>query len=280
MASKLMGLGNKKWFEVLDENKIGFDGIVDFVKAHEQVSQGGRFHKPTLHSNLLTSFRNRANEVGLKLCDTKVGLSRDGMKIMVVANSENDKGDEYSLSCGWRNSTNSQQSLSFCFGSNCWICSNNCINGIVKPANMRNTIGNSTKITDKMDILFDKFDSNKENIKNQIFSMKNTILTDDIIGKFIKGLIKSGDMGNKHICDIIRDIMDDVENPSLNSHKDNSCFRLLNSCTKVCTHDISNPILGSNLSRKCNNIIMGIITPNFTPLGDDIDDVIEAEVLD
>lgn len=269
---------NSKWFPTLNEEDVTYDGIIDFVKAHESVREGGRNHRPILHSELLKQFRDRANSLGITLCDTKVGLSKDGMKIMVVSNSLADKNSEYGLSCGWRNSTNSTQAFAGCFGTNCWICANGCINGLVKPSCQRNTIHNYDHFGDKMSVLFEKFESNKENINKQIAVMKSNVLTDDIIGKFVKKMIGSGEMGNKHICDIVRDIMDDVENPSLNSHNDNSCFRLLNSCTKVCTHDIANPIMGSNLSRLCNNTIMSIISDEFTPLGDDVkeDDVIEV----
>lgn len=271
MSSKLMGV-NGKWFEAMDTSKgMSFDDIVDFVKEHENVNIHGCRHKPIKHSDLLTEFRNRANAVGVTLVDTKVGLSRDGMKIMCVSNTEADKTDEYGLSVGFRNSTNSTQAFSGMFGTNVWICSNGLVSGLIQPSKQRNTLHNYDLFGEKIDIIFDKFNDNKGAVVGQIDTMKHTKLTDDIIGKFVKEMLTDGSMGNKHLCDIIRNIMVDVENPALNSHDDDSCFRLLNSCTKVCTHDITNPIQGSNLSRKCNNIIMKIIKDDFIPLGDMID---------
>lgn len=270
--SKLMGVNNK-WFPMLDENEMSFGDIVDFVKANEQVDEGGRFHKPIPHSDLLVQFRDKAEKVGIKLCDTKVGLTRDGMKIMVVANSLSDKGKDYGLSCGFRNSTNSTQAFSGCFGHNCWICSNGCMTGLVIPSKQRNTIGNYDRFGDKIDIIFDRFNSNRDVMNDQIQLMGSTKLTDEIVGKFILGLIKDGSIGNTHICNIVRE----MDNPTVNKKDDDSCLKLLNAGTWVSTHEIKNPMQGMMASRIINNTIMGLIKDDFKPLGDVVD-VENAEV--
>lgn len=266
-----MCVNNSKWFPTLDENNMSFDDIVDFVRANEKVNEGGRFHKPILHSELLTAFRNRAENVGMKLCDTKVGLSRDGMKVMVVANSLSDKGKDYGLSCGFRNSTNSTQSFSGCFGHNCWICSNGCISGLVIPSKQRNTIGNYDRFGDKIDIIFDRFNSNKDVINNQITQMGSTKISDDIVGKFILKLIKDGSIGNTHICNMVREL----DNPTVNRKDDDSCLKLLNAGTWVTTHEIKNPIQSMTASRVVNNTLMSIISEDFKPLGDDVVEVVD-----
>jgi len=272
MSSKLMGV-NSKWFDAMDTNNMSFEDIVEFVKAHEQVAEGGRCHKPIKHSDLLVEFRNRANKVGMNLVDTKVGLSRDGMKIMCVSNTEGDKTDEYGLSVGFRNSTNSTQSFSGCMGTNVWICSNGCISGLIIPSKQRNTLHNYDLFGNKIDIIFDRFNTNKADIKGQIDLMKGTKLSDEIIGKFVKALIADKTIGNTHICNIIRE----MDNPSVNRADDDSCFRLLNAGTWVSTHEIKNPMQGMMASRTVNNALLGIINPSFRPLGDD---VVEAEVVE
>lgn len=272
MASTLMGV-NGKWFEKMDTNTMSYDDIVGFVRAHEAVSEGGRYHKPIKHSDLLTEFRNRANAVGIELTNTQVALSRDGMKIMCVSDTKNDSNGEYGLSCGMRNSTNSSQSFTGCFGSHCWICSNNCISGIIVPSKQRNTLNNYDRFGEKIDIIFDRFETNKANVHDQIEQMKHTKLSDEIIGKFVKALIAEGSIGNTHICNIIREL----DNPTVNRKDDDSCFRLLNAGTWCSTHEIKNPIQGMNASRLINNTIMKIIKGDFIPLGDD---VVEAEIVE
>ena len=277
MSSRLMV--NKKWFDTMSTKNMSFDDIVNFVQTNEQVKQGGRFHKPILHSDLLMDFKNKAEKNNVGIDELKVALSRDGMKIMCLADTNVGKKDDYSLSCGFRNSTNSTWSYAGNYGSSVFICCNNCISGLIAPSKQRNTVGNYDRFGDKIDIIFDRFASNIENIHNQIDTFKGTKLSDEIVGKLVKGLISDGEMGNKHICDIVRGILDDVETPALNRKDDDSCFRLFNACTKVCTHDVPNPMMGAMLSRKCNNILMGIIKDGFVPLGDDVVEA-EVEVLD
>jgi hypothetical protein len=271
MSSKLMT--NGKWFDKMNTNTMSFGDIVDFVRSHEAIGEGGRFHKPMKHSDLLAEFHNRAEKVGMKLVDTQVALSRDGMKIMCVSNTEADKNNEYGLSLGFRNSTNSTQSFSGAMGSNVWICSNGCIAGLIIPSKQRNTINNYDRFGDKIDIIFDRFNTNKEGIKGQLEMMKNTKINDDIIGKFVKALIADGSIGNTHICNIIRE----MDNPTVNKKSDDSCFRLLNAGTWVSTHEIKNPMQGMMASRTINNTLLKIIDRGFQPLGDD---VVDAELID
>ena len=272
MSSNLMGV-NGKWFNQMDTNKMSYDDIIGFVKEHEAVAEGGRYHKPILHSDLLREFRSRANRVGIELANTQVALSRDGMKIMCVSDTKSDSNSEYALSCGFRNSTNSTQSFNGCFGSNCKICSNGLISGLIRPSCQRNTINNYGRFGDKIDIIFDRFDANRDNVRGQIETMKSTRLTDAIVGRFVRALIAEGSIGNTHICNMLREL----DNPTVNKKDDDSCYRLMNCGTWVSTHEIKNPLQGMTASRLINNTIMKIIKSDFVPLGDDI---LEAETVE
>jgi hypothetical protein len=71
-------------------------------------------------------------------------------------------------------------------------------------------------------------------------------------------------------------MLEEIENPTLNSHDDNSVMRLMNACSYVTEHKITNPNQRAMASRECNNLIMSLITQNFTPLGDVIDVEVEG----
>ena len=269
MSSYLMGKNNK-WF---NEN-VAED--MDFLKAHEGIKAGGSdIFKPVLPSEILTKFRDRANTLGLKLINEDMALSKDGFKTMYVADIEGMNGDDYSLSCGWRCSSDRTRAFQGCMGTNCLICSNGLISGVIVPSKQKNTIGNYERIGDKIDRIFERFINDKDIIHGQISLMKSTALTDDIVGKFVKAMAKT-EIGKRYIIDIVNDL----ENPELNSHDDNSCYRLLNAGTYVTTHKITNPLRGGDMSRLVNNTIMSIISPNFSPLGDVVDVEDEVEVLD
>lgn len=267
MSSHLMGKNNK-WFK---EN-VAED--MDFLKAHEGIKAGGSdIFKPVLPSEILTKFRDRANTLGLKLVNENMALSKDGFKTMYVADIEGMNGDDYSLSCGFRNSTDRTLGFSGLMSDVCWICSNLCLKGLIVPSKQKNTIGNYDRIDDKIDKVFERFINDKDIIHGQISLMKSTTLTDDIVGKFVKAMAKT-EIGKRYIIDIVNDL----ENPELNSHDDNSCYRLLNAGTYVTTHKITNPLRGGDMSRLINNTIMNIISPNFSPLGDVVDVEVEDEV--
>ena len=72
-------------------------------------------------------------------------------------------------------------------------------------------------------------------------------------------------------------ILEELENPTLNSHEDSSVFRLHNAATYVTTHKMSqrNPAQALMASRILNNTIMNIIKPDFVPLGDVVDVEVE-----
>lgn len=269
MSSHLMGKNNK-WFK---EN-VAED--MDFLKAHEGVKEGGSdIFKPVLPSDILTKFRDRANTLGLKLINENMALSKDGFKTMYVADIEGMNGADFSLSCGFRNSTDRTRGFSGMMGTQVWCCGNGCCAGLILPSKQKNTIGNYDRIGDKIDRIFERFINDKDIIHGQISLMKSTTLTDDIVGKFVKAMAKT-EIGKRYIIDIVNDL----ENPELNSHDDNSCFRLLNAGSYVTTHKITNPLRGGDMSRLINNTIMSIISPNFSPLGDVVEVEDEVEVLD
>jgi hypothetical protein len=127
-------------------------------------------------------------------------------------------------------------------------------------------------IDSKIDIAFNQFLTDKDRIHEQIHTMKSTVLTDEIVGKFVKAMIHNPYVGS---ANLIR-MLEDLENPTLNSHDDNSVMRLMNACSYVTEHKITNPNQRTMASRECNNIIMGIIRDGFIPLGDGV----EVEAMD
>ena len=93
---------NAQWF---DENVVD----VDFITAHEDLTPNGRFHAPISSAEILTKFREKAINLGLRLVNEKGALKRDGKRFMYVADVEDNSHPDYALSIGFRN--NSDKSL-------------------------------------------------------------------------------------------------------------------------------------------------------------------------
>ena len=263
---------NKQWF---DENITD----VDFIRAHEDLTPRGPRHMPISSADILTKFRNKAESLGLTLVNEKGALKRDGTRFMYVADIKDDSRKDYALSLGFRQSSDTSMSFSSCFGTSCFICSNGCISGLIKPSRMKHTVGNvsNNMIDGRIDIVFDRFLETKEDIHAQIDMMKSTPITDELVGKFVRKLngywnadgkfIKNPLLGSTNLMMILAEL----ENPTLNRHDDNSMYRLLNAATYVTTHKFRNPNQAMLASREINNTIMGLINSDFTPLGDVID---------
>ena len=246
--------------------------IVDFVRAHEDLTPMGSKHKCMSSADLVTKFRERANSLGLTLGKETAGLEKKGKKFMYLAEVVDENHNDYALTLGFRNFSDKTLSYSSIAGSSVFLCCNGVCNSICKDSKMRHLVGNVERnlIDSKIDIAFQQFINDKDRIHSQIEKMKNTVLTDDIVGKFVKAMVKNPYVG---AANLVR-MLEDLENPALNSHTDNSVMRLMNSCSYVTTHKITNPNQQTMASRECNNIIMRIIDDGFIPLGD----AIEVEV--
>lgn len=270
---------NTQWF---DENVVD----VDFITAHEDLSPKGRIHTPISSAEILTKFREKALNLGLRLVNEKGALKRDGKRFMYVADVEDDSHPDYALSVGFRNNSDKSLAFSGCCGSSVFICANGCMTSIIKPSKMRHTIGNVTRnagfLDAKIDTIFERFLDDKDEIEGQIEFMRQTSLTDEIVGKFVRAL-NGGWKGDKFVKNPLigsfnlMQILAELENPTLNRHDDSSVFRLHNAATYVTTHKMSqrNPSQAMMASRLLNNTIMNIIKPDFTPLGDVVDVEIE-----
>lgn len=270
---------NTQWF---DENVVD----VDFITAHEDLSPKGRIHTPISSAEILTKFREKALNLGLRLVNEKGALKRDGKRFMYVADVEDDSHPDYALSVGFRNNSDKSLAFSGCCGSSVFICANGCMTSIIKPSKMRHTIGNVTRnagfLDAKIDTIFERFLDDKDEIEGQIEFMRQTSLTDEIVGKFVRAL-NGGWKGDKFVknpligSSNLMQILAELENPTLNRHDDSSVFRLHNAATYVTTHKMSqrNPSQAMMASRLLNNTIMNIIKPDFTPLGDVVDVEIE-----
>lgn len=266
----------REWF-------VNADGATDteFIRAHEDVNPRGRFHAPVSSAEILTKFRERASSFGMTLVKETCALKKDGTRFMYVANVENENRPDYTLQCGFRNSSDQSFAFAGMMGTSVFICENGVCTSIVKPSRMRHTIGNVAEgtIDSRIDAVFDRFLQDKDAIAHQIDVMKGTKLTDSILGAFVRranGEWREGANGNPghfyknpHLgsANLLR-VLEELENPSLNSKTDDSCFRLLNAVSTVTTHKIKNPAQAASASRYCNNLIMSIIDPVFRPLGD------------
>ena len=264
--------GNK-WF---DENAID----TEFIRQHEVLTPMGSKHAPLSSALVLEKFREKARNLGLVFRGEKGALRRDGLAFMYVADVEDNMHPDYALSIGFRQS--SDQSLAFngMCGTHVFVCENGVCTSIVKPSKMKHTIGNVVKnagfLDSKIDAVFSRFAEDADAIHGQVELMKKTPLTDELLGKFVRlangewrgdRFVKNPLLGSSNLMHIL----EELENPTLNSHDDSSVFRLMNAVSYVTTHKMRNPNQSAMASRMMNNLIMGLIKPDFTPLGDVVD---------
>jgi hypothetical protein len=242
---------------------------LDFIRAHEHLSPLGTHHKCISSADLVTKFRERAKSLNLTLQNEKAGLEKRGRKFMYLAEVKDDSHTDYALTIGFRNFSDRTLSYSTIAGTQVFVCSNGVCNAICKDSKMRHCIGNVDKnvVDRKIDLAFSHFIEDKDRIHGQIETMKSTRLTDEIVGRFMKGLV-----GNQYIgaANAMR-ILEDLENPERNDHNDSSVMRLMNSASHITSHHITNPNQGAMASNFCNDLIMRLISPDYVPLGDVID---------
>lgn len=268
------------------DNNWFVDGAtdVDFIRANEVVVPRGTKHAPISSADILTKFREKAEILGLQFKNEKGALLKQkqnkkgelvgGDRYMYMAEVEDKDHPDYALSVGFRNFNDKSLSFNGLCSSSIFICKNGVCHGIIKPSKLRHTIGNSNRglIDQKIDCVFQKFLEDGVKIHEQIGLMKSTHLTDEIVGKFVRGMVNNPYVGAANTMRIL----EDLENPERNDKDDSSVMRLMNSCSHITSHIISNPnqsLMGSNF---CNNLIMKIIKDDFVPVGD----VVDVEVID
>ncbi len=270
-------LKNSQWF---NENAVD----VDFIRSHEDLTPRGPRHMPISSAEVLTKFREKAKNLGICLVNEKGALKRDGTRFMFTADVMDKAHPDYALTVGFRQASDTTQSFQGICGNSVFICANGVCNSIIKPSRMIHTKGNAANnmIDGRIDIVFERFIEDMGSVHDQISLMKGTTLTDEIVGKFVRAangkweggrFIKNPLLGSTNLMLILKEL----ENPTLNSHEDNSVFRLMNAASFVTTHQIKNPSQGMMASRELNNIIMNIIKSDFKPLGDDVIDIEVAE---
>ena len=263
---------------------------VEFIRAHEVLTPHSKRHAPISSADILTKFRERASNLGLELVNEKAGLLKTkdkkgelvgGNRFMYVAEVKDDSHPDYALSVGFRNFGDTTLSFQGMCGNSIFVCKNGVCTSVIKPSKMRHLTSNVNTegmLDSKIDTIFSRFNEDKDDIVGQIEMMKQTALTDAIVGRFVKGMLKNSYLGAANVMRIL----EDLENPELNSHDDSSVFRLMNSCSYVTTHKLKNPSQSAEASRFCNNLLMSIIKPDFKPLGDviEVEDVEAVAVVD
>lgn len=274
--SKNTIITDSKWFV---ENAIERD----FLEANGKAESLGRIHKPIPHWEVLEKFKNEASSRGLALVNQQGRLHKDGMRYMFTSEITDTAHSDYNMSIGFVNYNNRQRSFAGALGSRILVCCNGLLTGIVIPSKQRHTTGNYELVGDKIKIIFDKFESERDNIHNQIDLMKHTTLTDDILGKFLLTVHRNGGVGAANtfqVLDKLEDkLLNELESPTVNDRNDNSVWRLSNAASWIATHKVRSPMLQAETSKRFHDAIMGIIDPAYRPIGsfDTID--VEAEVV-
>lgn len=257
MSSQL--LKNNKWFT---------DNVVDteFIKAHEHLESYGPRHVPVSHALILETFRNKCENYGLTLFNENGALSKDGNRYMYVADIVPETGDaaDYHLSVGFRSFNDESACFQMSCGSHVLICSNGMQTSCIIPSRRKHTASIHDLLGAKIDCGLERFRVDAKQTEENIALMKSVPYTDELLGKLIIALGRTKAIGNTNIMKIL----DEVDNPSYNDHKDMTAWRIMNACTSVTTHRMANPLQAMNTSKIMHDELMKIIKPDYVPLGD------------
>lgn len=269
---------DKKWYS---QNIVDVDEIRELSSpALEARLNNETVHRPVPHFDILTRFREKAQQLNLQLVNEKGRLKKDGERYMYIADVRNDQQPDYTMSIGFCNNNDKTRAFHGMIGTNVFICSNGVYHGIVVPSRIRHTKGNveSGRVFEKIDTIFSRYSSDKSAVADQIQLMKSTPLTDELIGKLVLKLTRAQQFGNTTILDIVktcddpaRMVVEEVENPTYNPRSDNSAFRLMNACSYVTTHRIKNPTLQAAASKFFNDTLVKLVNPEARLVGDVID---------
>ena len=266
MSAKL--LTNDKWFS--DDNAID----LDFIRANEHIESYGPRHVPVSHALILEKFRTTCNNRGLMLFNERGALSKDGDRYMFVADVVPEVGNanEYHLSVGFRSFNDESACFQMSCGTNVMICSNGLQTSCIIPSRKKHTNSINELLDSKIDIGLERFRHDAHETEENIAFMKSVPYSDEILGKLIIALGRSGRIGNTNIMKILAE----VDKPSYNDNNDNSAWRIMNACTTVTTHRLTNPLAALDTSKLMHDELMKIIKPGYVPLGDLTDDIVVA----
>lgn len=279
MAKNATIMTDSKWY---DGNIIA----IDELQSHESSAIRSSRFKPIPHSEILTAFRQKAQDYGLVLTEETGRLKKDGMRYMYSAliADKHDAQHEYGLTVGFVSHNDGTKSFTGLLGSKVFMCCNMTYHGVVHPATMRHTTHNYDLIGNKIDVVLTKFIEQRPMIFGQMKLLKETKLNDALLGQFILNLTRTKRFGNTKVLDVVRYIDDptamivsELETPTLNKKSDDSAFRLLNACTYITTHKIENEAVKHELSKVMLDTLMTTIQgKDYQPIGDAIEVQAEA----
>lgn len=272
-------IADKNWFV---ENAIERE----FLMEHGKAESLGKIHRPIPHFEVLDKFRAEAAQRGLALVNEQGRLHKDGNRFMFTAEIEDAAHPDYNMSVGFVNYNNRQKSFAGALGSRILVCQNGLLTGLVQPSKQRHTIGNYDLIGDKVKIIFDRFESERNNTHGQIDRMKHTHLTDDLLGRFLLAVHRHGGVGAANTFRVLDKLAEmigsELEAPTVNDRNDNSMWRLSNAASFIATHHVKSPLLQAETSKIFHDTIMQLIDPAYRPIGsidviDVKDDTTQAE---
>lgn len=260
MSSQLFK--NSKWFA---DNAID----IDFIKAHEHVESYGPRHVPMSHAHVLETFRNKCESMGLMLFNEQGALSKDGDRYMYVADivPEISNNGEYNLSVGFRSFNDESAVFQMSCGASVLICSNGMQSSCIIPSKRKHQASIINLLDSKIECGLERFKHDAKETEENIQLLKATPYSDELLGKLLVALGRTKQIGNTNIMKIL----DEVDNPSYNNKDDNSAWRIMNACTTVTTHRMTNPLLALDTSKVMHDELMKLIKPGFIPLGEAVD---------
>lgn len=252
-------LKNKAFF---DENALD----LDFIRAHEHLESHGPRHVPVSHALILDKFRQKCADKGLMLFNERGALSRNGERYMFVADIMPEAGtdDDFNLAVGFRSFNDETSVFQMSCGAKVTMCSNGLQTCVCVPSKKKHTTSINELLDAKIEVGLERFNHDSASTREEIAFMKTVPYSDEILGKLILALGRTGLIGSTNIMKVLAE----VDNPSYNNKNDNTAWRIMNACTTVTTHRISNPIQSLNISNIMHDELMKIIKPGYMPLGD------------
>ena len=255
---KAILLKSNKYF---DDNAID----IDFLKAHEHLESHGPRHVPVSHALILEKFRNICEKNNLMLFNEQGALSKDGERYMYVAEIMPEVStEEYALAVGFRSFNDESSVFQMSCGATVTLCSNMLQSSIIVPSKRKHQSSIFELLDSKIEAGLERFRHDSKETEDNIAFMKTVPYSDELLGKLIIALGRTKQIGNTNIMKIL----DEVDNPSYNDHKDNSAWRIMNACTTVTTHRMMNPLQAMNTSKIMHDELMKLIKPDYVPLGD------------
>lgn len=239
---------------------------IDFIKAHEHLESHGPRHVPVSHALILEKFRNKCEANGLMLFNEQGALSKDGERYMYVADVVPEIGDknEYHLAVGFRSFNDESSCFQMSCGNTVMLCANMMQTSVIIPSRRKHQASIFEVLDSKIEAGLERFRHDARETEENIAFMKSVPYSDDLLGKLILALGRAKTIGNTNVMKIL----EYVDNPPYNDHKDNSAWRIMNACTAVTTHRIANPLQAMNSSKIMHDELMKLIKPGYVPLGD------------